>query len=215
MKILMIDCSNGMEIEVLNEGKRASYVDRDEKKHTDTLLLVVDELLAKVGMKIGDVEYICVCVGPGSFTGIRVAISICKGLAVDSDVKICTASNFDVIKKAENEKVYYVLDGFSDNVYVRKVDKEKIADRCMKVTELALEIEKDKGREVYCITEKTQNLLKKYEIYAKKLENDMISCFLGKIEREEFTPVNKISPVYLRASQAEIERELKIKNEKK
>lgn len=215
MKILMIDCSNGMEIEVLNEGKRASYIDRDEKKHTDSLLLVVDEQLQKVGLKIGDIEYICVCVGPGSFTGIRVAISICKGLAVNGNVKICTASNFDVIENAKYEKAYYVLDGFSDNVYVRKVNKEKASDRCMRVAELVSEIEKDEGYEVYCVTEKTQKLLKKYEISTKKLKIDVVSCFLNKIKDKKFTPINEISPVYLRASQAEIERELKIKNEKK
>ena len=215
MNILMIDCSHGMEIEVFKGNQRSSYVDYDEKKHTDKLLEIVDKQLENVGLKIKNIECVCVCVGPGSFTGIRVAISICKGLAITGDVKICTASDFDVIEQKEFKKAYYIIDGFSDYVYVRNVDGGNRKDECIKFSELVQKIKNDQGCEVACISEKTQNLLKQYEIQCKLLRIDITSCFLNKISRQEFTPINEISPIYLRASQAEIERDERLKNGRK
>ena len=71
-------------------------IDENQKKHTDELLVSVDELLKQAGLNANQIDVVGVCEGPGSFTGIRVAVSICKGLAVESKIKIVTASNFDV-----------------------------------------------------------------------------------------------------------------------
>ena len=99
MKNLIIDCSSGMKVYLIDEDKEYVKIDENQKKHTDELLVVIDELLKSANLKIEDIENLCVCVGPGSFTGIRVAISICKGLAVDSKMKVFVASNFEIIEE--------------------------------------------------------------------------------------------------------------------
>lgn len=45
---------------------------------------------------LSTVEAISVTVGPGSFTGIRVGVSIAKGLALGLEKKIIPISNFDI-----------------------------------------------------------------------------------------------------------------------
>jgi len=207
MRSLILDCSKGMSVYVLKGDEVESFIDENQKKHTDELLVCVDNLLSKLDLKVNDLDFIGVCVGPGSFTGIRVAVSICKGLAITNDIKICTASNFEIYSFGNIEKAFYILDGFSDNIYVREIDGDNYFDDCIKIDEF---IEKYKSKsesfKVYIQSEKMQNLLKINQIQSDFAKNNTILCFIDKFKNSQFVNLNEINPIYLRASQAEIER---------
>ena len=47
-------------------------------KHSETSLLKIDELLSQANIRIKDIDCICVNLGPGSFTGIRIGVAITK-----------------------------------------------------------------------------------------------------------------------------------------
>lgn len=166
---------------------------------------MIDELLNQVSLKINQIQNICVCVGPGSFTGVRVAISIAKGLAIGIKSKVFLLSNFDIFKIDDDKNYCLVLDGFSNFVYARTNINGEVLDRCIEVENLAEEI-KTYNLTTYTTTEKTQNKLKNYEIQSKFANIDIISAFNNKINSNESVSLNEIYPVYLRASQAEIER---------
>ena len=206
MNKLIIDCSAGMSVYLCKGKQVLSKVDENQKKHTDELLVVVDELLNVSGLKMSDVDVIGVCIGPGSFTGVRVAISICKGLAIGSGAKVAVVSNFDLFK-CDDENHFVVLEGFSDYVYVRKVDGDLVQDSCVSTSEFAGEFkEKYLNYKIIADNEKTQKRLKTFEINTNIVEKQTISAINEKIEANNFIELNEISPVYLRASQAEIER---------
>ena len=210
MNKLIIDCSNGISVFVCKDDEVFSKIDENQKKHTDELLASVDELLKTAGLKIGDIQVIGVCVGPGSFTGVRVAISICKGLAVGTGAKIVAVSNFDTYSSGDKKQII-VLEGFSNYVYVRKFADGKMVDSCEDVGEFCnLLNERNGDFEIVVNTEKTQNLLKKYEILSTIGQKDTIYCINQKIAQNQFVDMNQISPIYLRASQAEIERNKKL-----
>jgi len=59
-----------------------------------------------------------------------------------------------------------------------------------------------------------QNLLKNNEIFENIIKNNTKNAFLKKINLNEYSNINQIEPIYLRASQAEIQRMEKIKNAK-
>ncbi len=207
MKNLIIDCSAGMTLILEYENNIYSYIDVDEKKHTDELLLKLDNLLIENKVKIGEIDNICVFTGPGSFTGVRVAISVAKGLAIGTGAKVFTCSNFDALSRELSNKSIVVLEGFSNNVYIRKIDEKNMQDSCVTIQELK---DINSNYEIYVATEKMQNMLKNNEINAKIVKYDAISCFSEKISKNIFTDLNKIVPIYLRASQAEIERNKKL-----
>lgn len=206
MKNLMIDCSAGMNLFLRNDDVIDSYVDLDEKKHTDELLLKLDMLLKKNNLTINDIDNLCVCVGPGSFTGVRVAISVVKGLAIGTDASIYTCSNFDMFDYDLKDKSILVLEAFSRNVYIRKIENDETEDLCISIDELS----KYKDCRFFVATEKMQNVLKNVEIVSEIAKYDAFSCFNSKILKNEYTQINRISPIYLRASQAEIERNKKL-----
>lgn len=214
MNGLIIDCSSGMSIFVIKGDKVFSVIDKNQKRHTDELLVSLDELLVKAEISANDLDVIGVCVGPGSFTGIRVAVSIVKGLAIESDIKIVEMNNFDVYNFERQKPYAFCLEGFSNNVYAQIKTDEILNDICVSFDELIKIIKENKINNVYIQNEKTQNLFKNAEIRSQIADYDAISCFKSKIKNGEFVLINQISPVYLRASQAEIERQKKLEGKR-
>lgn len=83
MKILGIDTSskrctvciledNNMIIELHSD---------DEKTHSQTLMPLIDEMFKKTDLSLKDIDMLACCVGPGSFTGVRIGISTAKAFA--------------------------------------------------------------------------------------------------------------------------------------
>lgn len=209
MNSLIIDCSSGMSVYLIKNDVIDSYVNNDQKKHTDELLVTVDMMLKKSNITIDEIDNIGVCVGPGSFTGIRVAISICKGLAVGKNINVVAIKNFDIYSVEESNKYCLILDGFSKYVYVRLFNNGNVKEDCMLIDELVSLLKNEKF-DIFVQNEKVQKLLNNYEISSNIAQNEINLHFLSKLSNKEFIQLNQISPVYLRASQAEIE--LKNKN---
>ena len=211
---LIIDCSSGMNIIVLKQGEVFKFLDSNQKRHTDELLLSVDRLLNEANLKINDIKNLCVTIGPGSFTGIRVAISICKGLAIGNGAKIFAVSNFDAYGHDKTEKYALVLDGFSDFIYSRINNLKNIEDTCEHISDLILKIKNNYSDfKVFVQSEKLQNIFAENGIKASIASLDLVAAFSQKIEKNEATNISQISPIYLRASQAEIERNKRLSGE--
>jgi len=75
---LYIDTSNSEKIIVGFDDERVETVAREDK--SQKLLPFIDELLRKQRMKIEDISEIEINTGPGSFTGLRVGVSVANTL---------------------------------------------------------------------------------------------------------------------------------------
>jgi tRNA threonylcarbamoyladenosine biosynthesis protein TsaB len=56
------------------------------------LPLLADQVLADAGLALSDIDLIAVTVGPGSFTGIRAALSLAHGLALGAGIPVVGVS---------------------------------------------------------------------------------------------------------------------------
>jgi len=59
--------------------------DRTGQHHSETLLPMLDALLAEIGAELADVEAFAISIGPGAFTSLRIGLATVKGLAFASD----------------------------------------------------------------------------------------------------------------------------------
>ena len=75
---LYIDTSNSEKIIVGFDDERVETVAREDK--SQKLLPFIDELLRKQRMKIENITEIEINTGPGSFTGLRVGVSVANTL---------------------------------------------------------------------------------------------------------------------------------------
>jgi len=53
-----------------------------KKNHTDRLLIIIRQLLQDAGVTTDQLDALAVVIGPGSFTGLRVGVATVKGLAM-------------------------------------------------------------------------------------------------------------------------------------
>ena len=69
----------------------------EPRAHAAHLLPFVQELLDQAGRTINDIDYIACAVGPGSFTGLRIALSVAQGLAFSANKKIVPINSLSAL----------------------------------------------------------------------------------------------------------------------
>ena len=93
-------------------------------RHGSELLTCCSDLIKTIGARPSDIKTICISAGPGSFTGIRIAVTIAKMMSFACDAKIIPLSTMDVI--AENVAQYPPPDKEA-TVGLQKPEIERIA----------------------------------------------------------------------------------------
>lgn len=98
MKLLAIDTSTEIcSICILEEEKvAAEYMTRSERTHTARLMPALDMLLQHLGWGREALGGLAVVNGPGSFTGLRICLSVVKGLSLGLNLKVATAGALEV-----------------------------------------------------------------------------------------------------------------------
>ena len=67
------------------------------KGQAERLVALLDEVLAEGGVGWGDLSAIAVGTGPGNFTGIRIAVSLARGLALGLGVPAVGVTGFEAL----------------------------------------------------------------------------------------------------------------------
>ncbi len=83
MKILGIDTTAVTAAAALMEDEvpLAVYAQNGTMTHSETMLHMIENLLRNAKCTVDDIDMFAVSAGPGSFTGVRIGVSIIKGLA--------------------------------------------------------------------------------------------------------------------------------------
>lgn len=91
------------------------------RSHSETLLPLIGELLAKAGIRLAELDGIAFGAGPGAFTGLRVACGIAQGLAVAHDLPVLPVNSLAAMAWAATtrpgERVLTLLDARMGEVY--------------------------------------------------------------------------------------------------
>lgn len=82
---------------VKNDNWIADYHLNQKNVHAAKLTGLVDVVLQQGGIEMSDLSAIAVSIGPGSFTGLRIGLSLAKGLALGSDVPVVAVPTFDAL----------------------------------------------------------------------------------------------------------------------
>lgn len=102
MKVLAIDSSNYvMGVAVMNDGVIVGELITNLKKnHSIRLMPAIEDLLEEVSIKPNELDRIVVAEGPGSYTGLRIGISIAKTLAWTLNVPLVGVSSLEVLAQS-------------------------------------------------------------------------------------------------------------------
>ena len=65
--------------------------------HSQTLMVMAEDLLKQCGKTVGDVSAVAVAEGPGSFTGVRIGVAAAKGFAWGGEIPCCGVSTLEAM----------------------------------------------------------------------------------------------------------------------
>ncbi len=236
MKLLSIECSATPCSVSLMEGDKilGSAFSNVKLTHSETLMPMVESVLASCLCRVHEVEAVAVSVGPGSFTGIRIGISAAKGLAQAKKLPCVAVSTLRSMAENYCDSeciVCAVMDARCNQVYNALFENKQGAvtrlceDRALGVEDLVAEIQSlsKKQRKIVIVGDGAEV----FYPYVKEIPGvepadssrryqnavSVGKVAAKKIEKGEVVSVGELMPVYLRLPQAE--RELKRKEEQK
>ena len=122
--------------------------------HSQTLMVMAEDMLKQCGKTVDDVTAIAVAEGPGSFTGVRIGVAAAKGFAWGKNIPCYGISTLEAM--AESLGVYQgyvcpVMDARRSQVYNavfyvnRGVVERVCEDRAIALADLALELKALEG----------------------------------------------------------------------
>jgi tRNA threonylcarbamoyladenosine biosynthesis protein TsaB len=121
VKVLAVDSAAGGCAAALLDGP-----DRVVERASDAangpvrrLLPLIDEVLARAGLKLAQVDLMAVTRGPGSFTGLRVGMATVQGLALAAAIPVVAVSTLEALalQAAAEGEVAPMIDARRGEVY--------------------------------------------------------------------------------------------------
>jgi len=99
MTLLALDTSTAWASVALYDGRAvlAETTWHAQRRHGDELFPTIERMLTDARSSLADVDRVAVATGPGSFTGLRVAIAAAQGIARGSGASLVGVSTLDVL----------------------------------------------------------------------------------------------------------------------
>ena len=227
MKILAFDSTAKTASVALTEDERLLGLCNIDNGLTQSELLLpmAEDLLRSLKLSFKDIELLAVTAGPGSFTGVRIGISLVKGISFTRGIPCVSVSTLEALMQNISSLrgiLVPVMDARRNQVYnaIFRSDENGISrlteDRAISIEDLASELSAY-NEPIYLVGDGYQIAKKKLsEFDIKTLEtptllinqNAYSTAVIAakKYKLGEALSDTEISPVYLRLPQAERER---------
>lgn len=132
MNILAIDTSTAKASVAIQKDDEIFSASTDNiYTHAEVILPLIASLLEEAKLVVEDLRYIMYGQGPGSFTGLRVACSVAKGLAMPFDIPLVPVSTLHIISakasSSQYENILAVIDARMNQLYYRLDNKDYLA----------------------------------------------------------------------------------------
>ncbi len=199
MNKLIINTANDELIVVLKTKNNIFYkIGESKMHHNETILPIIDEMLTENQIDIGEVGEFGVVIGPGSFTGIRVGISMVKAFRDAISATAKGINNLDFLyalaAKQNSEIETVAILGSRNSYFVAKKIGEVLYKYEHNLTlEELLKVAENKPIGMFKADENVNSFIVKIE------PQILLECF-------EKSQDSSLFPVYYQLSQAESEK---------
>ena len=198
--------------------------------HSQTLMVMAENLLSQCGKTVADVTAAAVAAGPGSFTGVRIGVAAAKGFAWGREIPCYGVSTLEAMALSLGAYQGYIcpcMDARRSQVYnalfyVNQGAVERVTeDRAISLAELGTELKSlkepiflvgDGSNLCYnTLLESVPNLVLPPEHRMHQRASGVALAARKQVEVGDPGDANALTPNYLRLSQAERERAERMK----
>ena len=92
------------------------------KNHSNIVMPIIDNLFKISNLNINDIDKIAVAIGPGSFTGVRIALGLAKALAMALNKPLIAVNELDILEaiaSQNEEEIISLIDARKERVYFK------------------------------------------------------------------------------------------------
>lgn len=114
----------------------ATKVEEMGRGQSERLVPMLGEMLAEAGLVWRDLDAIGVGIGPGNFTGIRIAVSTARGLSLALGIPAIGVTGFDAACPDPAEPCAVAIDAPRDQAYVQCLGHNADAPRLVPAGDL-------------------------------------------------------------------------------
>ena len=208
----------------LHDGEKllAQSVCNTGLTHSQTLMVMAEDLLKNTGVTPQDVTAVAVAAGPGSFTGVRIGVAAAKGFAWGADIPLYGVSTLEAMARQMGVYQGYILpvmdarrqQVYNGVFYAEKGVLRRVAeDRAISLQDLGEELKNYKepiflvgDGSVLCyntLKDQISNLILPPE---HCMHQQAVGVALAALASDGDGDGCSLTPNYLRLSQAERER---------
>lgn len=126
MKVLALETSTEYcSVALWQDGTVTERCEAVGQKHSELLMGMIDDLLQATGNRLPAMDGIAFGMGPGSFTGVRIACGVAQGLALGADLPVVGVCTLEALAQAAgHDKVIAVLDARMGEIYHAAYERE-------------------------------------------------------------------------------------------
>lgn len=98
-RIIAIETSGGVSSVALSvDGECTCLIEKSGNEQTHRLTCFIEQLLKESNLSLAkDIDAIAVSIGPGSYTGLRIGVSLCKGLCMGAGKPLIAIGTLDAL----------------------------------------------------------------------------------------------------------------------
>lgn len=211
MRILYIDTTSNYLYSCYSDneqitGKIEEQLDKDLSVFT---LSRIENMLNNNNVKPKDLDKIIVVNGPGSFTGIRIGVTIAKTMAYSLNKEITTISSLQAMKSSSRKNVDYyipIIDARRNYVFASIYDRDDniiLQEQYINLEALKVAINNLPGE--YTIITNNKFDLPNIEEYKPNFEN-----IINRYKNNKAIIAHNVDPIYLKLTEAEEKKQEEI-----
>lgn len=172
------------------DGKvKDNIIKTSERNHSDYTMPLVKEILDKNNITVHNLNEILVINGPGSFTGVRLGVTVAKTLAYTLNIPIKSMSSLEMyaISSDSNENKVVTINDVK-GVFVGEFTKDN----------------KQIGELFYNSNDEFANYIKENNLESNIIENKVVDFekLYNQFQKKEAQIAHKVNPIYIKVIEA-------------
>lgn len=201
ISLFLDTCSQIIRLGVLSDSKLIDYTEfTNDNKLSEKLLPAIKDMLDKNKYRVSDLNRIYISVGPGSFTGIRIGVTVAKVIAWSLNIDIIPISSLEVMASYDTDKKYICsfMDARRGFVFAGIYDNELntyIEDKYILFDQLLEEMKDIKDNTLFVSNDDNYISCVEPKINVERI-------VLKHINDKSVNPHN-VNPIYLKLTEAE------------
>ena len=175
--------SKNCSVSLSSKGKLIDLIESEDEnyRHSEILTTSIKDILSKNNLNVKSLDAISVGIGPGSFTGLRIGLSVSKGLCYPHNINLIGISTLKILANSVNPKTENIVCLINDKgnyFYMSKYNsalEELISPKVQLVDEEFLDSTVNESTTIVVNTESAYSYVR--EILNK--EDDLTKCVIS------------------------------------